>query len=269
MDLCTSFEKEVKKYDLSQLWCPCTGNVCEYCGAALPYNGPDHVHIDNSRNTVNVIYNNNYYSQEAPVRQIEYVQQIPAYSPKSRSTALILCIFFGWLGVHRFYVGKVGTGLLYMFSAGALYIGWIVDIISIAKGTFRDSNGLLLVKENQYGNQYGQNGYPGGGVYSQAEYAGRGYFQRGSIPNAYGQGMQGSYNGGSPNGYPGQVGNPNYTEYPMNQNFRAKKKNKVFLVLTILGALLFIVCAGNPSSSFGFLFFFVWTIVFLVLWIRS
>ena len=152
---------------------PCTGNVCEYCGAALPYNGPDHVHIDNSRNTVNVIYNNNYYSQEAPVRQIEYVQQIPVYSPKSRSTALILCIFFGWLGVHRFYVGKVGTGLLYMFSAGALYIGWIVDIISIAKGTFRDSNGLLLVKENQYGNQYGQNGYPGGGVYSQAEYAGR------------------------------------------------------------------------------------------------
>ena len=55
----------------------------------------------------------------------------------------------------------------------------------------------------------------------------------------------------------------------MNQNFRTKKKNKVFLVLAILGALLFFSLAGDPSSSDAFMFFFVWTIVFLVLWIRS
>ena len=73
----------------------------------------------------------------------------------------------------------------------------------------------------------------------------------------------------SSEGYPGQFGNPNYTEYPMNQNFRTKKKNKVFLVLAILGALLFFSLAGDLSSSDAFMFFFVWTIVFLVLWIRS
>ena len=32
-------------------------------------------------------------------------------SPKSRLVALLLCLFLGWLGVHRFYAGKIGTGL--------------------------------------------------------------------------------------------------------------------------------------------------------------
>ena len=243
---------------------PCTGNVCEYCGAALPYNGPDHVQIDNSRNTVNVIYNNNYYSQEAPVRQVAYVQR-PVCSPKSRSTALMLCIFLGWVGVHRFYVGKVGTGILYMFTGGCLYIGWIIDIISIAKGTFCDSNGLPLIKENQYG----QYGYPGGGMYRQSGPAGYGGFRQSGYPNAYDQGMQGSYNGVNPNGYPGQPGNPNYSGYPMQQNFRAKKKNTVFLILTILGALAFIGSVNDPAASTSVVVTLIWTIVFLVLWIRS
>ncbi len=66
-------------------------------------------------------------------------------SPKSRLLALLLCFFLGVFGVHRFYVGKVGTGILYIFTAALFGFGWIFDIIMIAIGTFRDSRGLPLV----------------------------------------------------------------------------------------------------------------------------
>lgn len=48
---------------------------------------------------------------------------VPGISRKSKTTALLLCIFLGGLGVHRFYVGKGGTGILYLFTAGLFGIG--------------------------------------------------------------------------------------------------------------------------------------------------
>jgi TM2 domain-containing membrane protein YozV len=65
-------------------------------------------------------------------------------SSKSKITALLLCIFLGTLGVHRFYVGKVGTGVIWLLTLGLLGIGVIVDIIMIAIGKFKDKQGLLL-----------------------------------------------------------------------------------------------------------------------------
>ncbi len=70
----------------------------------------------------------------------------PATAPaaKSRTTALILCILLGGLGVHRFYVGKVGTGIVWLLTAGVFGIGWLVDIIMIATGKFKDKQGNSL-----------------------------------------------------------------------------------------------------------------------------
>lgn len=65
-------------------------------------------------------------------------------SPKSKTTALILCIFLGWIGAHRYYVGKIGTGVIWTFSAGALVIGWLVDLFTILSGNFYDTNGYVL-----------------------------------------------------------------------------------------------------------------------------
>lgn len=45
--------------------------------------------------------------------------------------AFLLCFFFGWLGVHKFYEGKAGLGVLYMFTIGLFGIGIFVDIITI------------------------------------------------------------------------------------------------------------------------------------------
>ena len=67
-----------------------------------------------------------------------------SYSSKSKVVALLLCFFLGGIGVHRFYVGKVGTGLLYLFTLGLCGIGTLVDFIMIAIGSFRDSAGLPL-----------------------------------------------------------------------------------------------------------------------------
>ncbi|MCD8181466.1 MAG: NINE protein, partial [Firmicutes bacterium] len=68
----------------------------------------------------------------------------PMASPKSRIVALLLCIFLGGLGAHRFYVGKVGTGILYLFTGGLFGIGWLIDFILILVGSFKDNYGRPL-----------------------------------------------------------------------------------------------------------------------------
>ena len=57
---------------------------------------------------------------------------------KNKWVAFLLCFFLGYLGAHRFYEGKIGTGLLWLFTGGLLGIGWLVDLI------------IILTKPNPY-----------------------------------------------------------------------------------------------------------------------
>ena len=63
---------------------------------------------------------------------------------KSKLVTFLLCTFLGNFGVHRFYLGKVGTGLLYLFTFGLCGIGTFVDIIKIASNTLKDKSGMDL-----------------------------------------------------------------------------------------------------------------------------
>ncbi len=63
---------------------------------------------------------------------------------KSKTTTLILAILLGGLGVDRFYVGKIGTGILKLITWGGIGIWWLVDIILIATGKYTDKDGNAL-----------------------------------------------------------------------------------------------------------------------------
>ena len=68
----------------------------------------------------------------------------PVVSEKSRAAALILLLLVGWLGVHRFYVGKIFSGILYLLTFGFVGVGLLVDLIMLLVGSFRDRHGLEL-----------------------------------------------------------------------------------------------------------------------------
>ena len=65
-------------------------------------------------------------------------------SEKSNTVALLLCFFLGFLGVHRFYVGKIGTGVLMLVTLGGLGIWNLIDFIIIVVQKFTDSEGNTL-----------------------------------------------------------------------------------------------------------------------------
>ena len=86
------------------------------------------------------------YGEKAKEKTENQVQ-VPSNSEPSDKdfiTTLLICVFLGGLGVHRFFVDKMGTGVLMLVTLGGLGLWWIIDIILIVTGSLEDSEGKVI-----------------------------------------------------------------------------------------------------------------------------
>jgi len=67
-------------------------------------------------------------------------------SKKSWTVTILLLFFLGW-GFHRIYVGKVGTGILWMLTGGCFFVGAFLDLYKLLTNNFTDKDGAYLIRK--------------------------------------------------------------------------------------------------------------------------
>lgn len=97
--------------------------ICTHCGRQVEKIGGDTPQPQVVINNTNANVNSN----------TNYVGAGCYGNPKSKTTAIILCCcgFFGIAGLHKFYEGKTGSGILYLCTIGWCFIGTIIDLIAL------------------------------------------------------------------------------------------------------------------------------------------
>jgi len=113
---------------------------CKHCGAKIP---EDAVLCTACGRQVEELKNNNGQQPNIVINNANSnvntnVNGMVGGKAKNKWTAVLLCLFLGYLGAHRFYEGKVGTGILYILTLGLFGIGVLIDFI------------ILLTKPNPY-----------------------------------------------------------------------------------------------------------------------
>ena len=111
---------------------------CKHCGGKIPEAAVIctlcgcQVEEFRSAQQPNVVIHNNNNNVNTNV--------VPGYGlhAKNKWTAFFLCLFLGYFGAHKFYEGRIGAGILYLFTGGLFGFGWIIDCIA------------LLLKPNPY-----------------------------------------------------------------------------------------------------------------------
>lgn len=106
--------------------------ICPMCGCQV-----EEIGNSSNNNAQPIIINNNNSASSSSSAAVGGVV-VQGGRAKNKWVALLLCIFLGYFGVHRFYEGKILSGLLYLFTGGIGCVGWIIDII------------ILLTKPNPY-----------------------------------------------------------------------------------------------------------------------
>lgn len=104
---------------------PSAAVICTHCGCQVEdvqKNEQPSIVINNANNNTNTNVNAAMFGVRA----------------KNKWVAFFLCLFLGYLGVHKFYEGRVGMGIVYLLTCGLFGFGWFIDCI------------VLLCKPNPY-----------------------------------------------------------------------------------------------------------------------
>lgn len=118
--------------------------VCPYCGSIV-YD-PDFPGADKQVVEVHLVDDTDHRATDAQATST--ADHAAGISDKSKSVAFTLCLILGAFGAHRFYAGKIGTGVLWLFTCGLFCIGWIYDLICIAGDRFTDASGRPITVES-------------------------------------------------------------------------------------------------------------------------
>ena len=116
------------------------GTVCTYCGAKYPENRKAAQSGSAYRADSTAQQTARRANRQAEPMDAEY----SSFSRRSKWIAFLLCLFLGWLGVHRMYCGKWGSGILYAATRGLYGVGIVVDLILILCDQFTDDKGMPL-----------------------------------------------------------------------------------------------------------------------------
>ena len=113
---------------------------CRFCGKSLPDGSAFCSSCGRALNSAEP-----QIQPQQPVIHVINTNPNSGYIHKSKWSAFWLCFFLGGLGAHRFYVGKTGTGLIWLFTLGLCGVGSLIDLIVILCDGFRDKAGQPLV----------------------------------------------------------------------------------------------------------------------------
>lgn len=118
-----------------------TTKFCKHCGAKIPedavlctFCGRQVEELKSSASQPNIIINNDNSSVNSNVNtnvNTNAARACPVGRPKNKWVALALCFFLGFAGAHKFYEGKTGMGILYLFTGGLCLIGTTIDFFAL------------------------------------------------------------------------------------------------------------------------------------------
>lgn len=115
---------------------------CKHCGEKIPMDaivcvkcGRQVEELKNTNQQPNIVINNDNSSKNANLNANTNVNKnnMGGYGgkPKNKTIALLLCLFLGCLGAHKFYEEKPIMGIIYIFTAGLLFVGVIIDLLAL------------------------------------------------------------------------------------------------------------------------------------------
>ena len=145
----TGENEQVKSENTANNTAPANNNnqntptkFCKFCGAKIPLDAvlctscgrqvEELKQAQQTTQTPNIVINNSNVNTNTNT-----VGGRPG-KPKNKWVAVLLCLFLGLVGGHKFYEGKIGMGILYIFTAGLFGIGAFIDLL------------ILLFKPNPY-----------------------------------------------------------------------------------------------------------------------